>query len=97
MGLNRGGKRDSLSLFLPGFRPIFRAEQEESRDRTITSYKRWYKHIRDFTLQVGRYNLFVSKKHASPNKTQLVSMEGVFIYTACLYFHGGRVYIIQDS
>lgn len=29
--------------------------------------------------KVGRYTLFKSKKHASPNNTQLVSMEGVFV------------------
>ena len=28
-----------------------------------------------------RYTLFKSKKHASPNDTQLVSMEGVFVQT----------------
>ena len=31
--------------------------------------------------RVGRYTLFKSKKHASPNNTQLVSMEGVFAQT----------------
>ena len=29
--------------------------------------------------KVGRYTFFQSKKHASPNNTQLVSMEGVFV------------------
>ena len=31
--------------------------------------------------QVGRYTLFKLKKHASPNNTQLVFMEGVFVQT----------------
>ena len=29
--------------------------------------------------KVGRYTFFQSKKHANPNNTQLVSMEGVFV------------------
>ena len=30
---------------------------------------------------VGRYTLFKLKQHDSPNNTQLVSMEGVFVQT----------------
>ena len=31
--------------------------------------------------RVGGYTLFKSKKHASPDNTQLVSMKGVFVQT----------------
>ena len=63
----------SVEMSTDTSRSIYRPIVGRHVDRHICRASVWYGMV--------RYTLFKSKKHASPNDTQLVSMEGVFVQT----------------
>ena len=71
----------NLKQVYQGLLTVPRSNQRTYGDRafSVAPPKLWNALPLDIrNRQVGRYTLFKSKKHASSNNTQLVSMEGVF-------------------